>query len=69
MKGYDLIGSDDDKVGQIIDRVGDNLIVEHGTLRKHRNALPKTFVHLDTDAGVARTSLSKQMIQLSPEVH
>jgi hypothetical protein len=69
LKGYDLIGSEDEKVGEIIDRVGDNLIVEHGTLRKHRNALPKTFVQRDADTGVARTSLSKRMIQLSPEVH
>jgi hypothetical protein len=69
LKGHDLIGSDDEKVGEIVDRVGDTLIVEHGTLRKHRNALPTTFVQLDAGAGVARTTLSKQMIHLSPDVH
>jgi hypothetical protein len=71
LKGHDLIGSDDEKVGQIVDRIGNNLIVEHGTLRKHRSALPTTFVQFDADAdaGVARTTLSKQMIHLSPEVH
>jgi hypothetical protein len=69
LKGYELIGSDDAKVGEIVDRAGDILIVEHGTLRKHRNALPTTFVHFDADAGAARTTLSKQMIHVSPEVH
>ncbi len=68
VKGYDLIGSDDEKIGEIVDRVGDNVIVEHGTLRKHRNAVPKTFTQLDEQAGVVRTTLSKKMIEQSPEV-
>ena len=64
--GSDLVGSDDEKIGVIVDRVGDNLIVEHGTLRKHRNAVPATFVHVED--GAARTNLSKELIHLSPEV-
>ena len=68
LTGRHLISSDDAKVGEIVDRVGDNLIVEHGTLRKHRNAVPATFVTADADAGTARTTLSKRLIEESPEV-
>jgi hypothetical protein len=68
VRGYDVITSDDAKVGEVVDVVGDNFIVEHGTLRKHRNALPKTFAQVDGDAGVVRTTLSKQIIEQSPEV-
>jgi hypothetical protein len=69
MEGYDVVTSDGERLGQVVGVAGDNLIVEHGTLRKNRHALPKTFVQLDADTGVARTSLSKRMIHLSPEVH
>ena len=67
MRGYALIDSDDHKVGEIVDRVGEHLIVEHGHLRKHRNVLPTTFVQIDENAGVARTTLSRKMIEESPE--
>ena len=70
LTGRELVSSDDATVGRIVDRIGDNLIVEHGTLRKHRNAVPATFVSVDpdADADVVRTTLSKRLIEDSPEV-
>lgn len=69
LHGYQLIGSDDDKVGEIVERAGDILIVEYGTLRKHRRAVPRTFVEVDAEGAVARTTLSKQLIEDSPDVN
>jgi hypothetical protein len=68
MDDYEVIGSDGDKVGHVVGQEDDLIIVERGTLRKHRYALPKTFVEIDNEAGVVRTTLSKQLIEDSPEV-
>ena len=39
MNGYDFITAvDDKKWGTVVDQQGDYVIVEHGTLRKHRYA-------------------------------
>ena len=68
MDGYDLITSDDKHLGHVVGRSGDNLIVEHGHLRKSRHALPQTFVEVHDDEGVVRTTLSKQLIEDSPKL-
>jgi hypothetical protein len=48
MEGYEVISSDDRKVGRVVEVKGDNVIVEHGLLRKTRQAIPKPFAHSDT---------------------
>ena len=68
MQGYDLMTVDDDKVGRVCDDAGDYVIVEHGLL-KTKHAVPRTFVEIDDDAKVARTTLSKQLVHESPKVH
>jgi hypothetical protein len=68
MNDYEVIGSDGDTVGHVVGQENDLIIVERGTLRKHRYALPRTFVEIDDEAGVVRTTLSKQLIEDSPEV-
>ena len=69
MEGYDVITCNDDKVvGHVVGTVGDNLIVEHGTLFKSRHALPKTFVEVDDGERKVRTTLSKEIIEDSPKV-
>ena len=68
MDDYEVIGSDGGSVGHVVGEEGNTIIVERGTLRKHRHAVPRTFVEVDEDARVVRTTLSKQLIEDSPEV-
>lgn len=69
MEGYDLITAVDDKRwGTVVGKEGDYVIVEHGTLWKHRFAVPQDAVEVDDEAKEARTSLSGELISESPKV-
>jgi hypothetical protein len=69
MNGYGFITAVDDKHwGTVVDEQGDYVIVEHGTLRKHRYAVPKSSVDVDEDAKEVRTTLSGELISESPRV-
>jgi hypothetical protein len=68
VEGFDVVTSDDEKVGHVVRREGDLLIVEHGTIFKTRHALPETFVDVDEDARLVRTTLSKHLFETSPKV-
>ena len=68
MDGYEVITSDDERVGHVVGFLGDSLIVEHGTIFKSRNALPGTFVDVDDEARTVRTTISKEILRCSPEV-
>jgi hypothetical protein len=67
-KGYVVLTSDDERLGEVIDESGGNLVVQHGLLFKHRRALPMAFAHVDDTEQVVRTTLSKQMIVDSPDL-
>jgi hypothetical protein len=68
MEGYDVVTSDEDKLGQVVGEQGDFLIVEHGTLRKTRHAIPKTFAHADEAESVVRVTVSKAIVDSSPKL-
>jgi hypothetical protein len=69
MDGFDFITAVDDKHwGTVVGREGDYVIVEHGTLRKHRYAVPESSVDVDEQAQEARTTLSGELISESPKV-
>ena len=68
MEGYDVVTSDDCGLGKVVGVRGGNLIVEHGTLRKSRHAVPETFAHTDDAEHVVRLSVSKQIVEDSPKV-
>ena len=69
MTDYDFITIvDDKKWGTVVDQQGDFVIVEHGTLRKHRYAVPASTVEVDDDATEVRTTLSGELIGESPTV-
>ena len=68
MDGYTVLTVDDEKVGEVVGRTGESLVIERGTLRKHRHLLPLPFVESSDDERCVRTTLSKQMIEDSPEV-
>src|SRR5437899_2327728 len=68
MVGYEVITSDEKKVGRVAEIVGDNLVVEHGTLMKSRHALPKAFAHADDSAHVVRVTVPKEILLDSPKI-
>jgi len=66
--GYEVITSDDHKLGHVVRVDGDLLIVEHGHLRKTRHAVPLAFAHADADARTVRLTLSREIVEDSPRV-
>jgi hypothetical protein len=68
MTGYDVVTSDDHKIGTVIGTRDEYLIVEGGTLHKTRHALPKAFAHPVDAEQLIRVTVSKQLISESPRV-
>jgi hypothetical protein len=68
MDGYEVIANDGHSVGRVVGEQGDSIVVEHGLLRKHRRALPRTYVTVDDENRTVRTTLSKELIEHSPEL-
>jgi hypothetical protein len=66
MEGFVVLTSDDEKVGHVVGEQGDNLIVEHGTIRKTRHPLPRAFAHVDEGERIVRTTISKEILQSAP---
>ncbi len=69
MEGYDVVTIEDEKVGKVVDTHGDNLIVEQGTIRKSKHALPRTFAEVDEGEQVVRMTVSKEIFCDSPKVN
>lgn len=68
MEGYEVVTSDENGLGRVVDEQGEYLIVEHGTLRKSRHAIPKTFAHTDEAENVVRVTVSKEIVESSPKL-
>ena len=68
MDGYDVLTFDGEKAGTVVDRQGAYLIVEQGTIFKHRRALPEIFATVDDGERTVRTTLSRELIDGAPEV-
>ena len=69
MEGYDVVTIDDEKVGKVVDTHGDHLIVEQGTIRKSKHALPRTFTEVDDGERVVRMTVSKDIFCDSPKIN
>ena len=69
MEGYDVVTTEDQKVGKVVGTHGDDLIVESGHIKKTKHVLPSTFAEIDESEGVVRTSISKEMFDESPKVN
>jgi hypothetical protein len=69
MDGYEVLTFDDHKAGTVVAREGRFLIVEHGSIFKHRRPVPDTFATTDEDAKVVRLTVSKEILETAPEVH
>ena len=68
MEGYEVISSDDQKVGQVTAVKGDNLIVERGLLRKTQHAIPKVFTEEDSSEQVVRLTITEEVVDSSPKL-
>jgi hypothetical protein len=66
MENYEVIGTDDGKVGHVVAVEGDFLIVEEGLIRKRKHAIPKAFAHADDQEQVVRLTISKELVEESP---
>jgi hypothetical protein len=69
MEGYEVITSDDAKLGQVTSVENGYLIVEHRHLLKTRqHAIPLAFAHAEEAEQIVRLSVSKSLIEDGPEV-
>jgi hypothetical protein len=69
MHGFEVVSINDDKcIGHVVGQIGDNLVVEHGHLRHHRNVLPLSFAEVDEANQRVTTTLSAHMVHESPDV-
>jgi len=68
MKGYEVITSDGQNVGRVVEIKGDNLIVEHGLLLKSRHAVPKVFAETDDPNDAVRLTITEELVDTSPKV-
>ena len=68
MEGYDVITSDESKLGHVVGTIADNLIVEHGTLHKTRHPVPKVFAEVHDDEKAVRLTVSKELVCEAPKV-
>ena len=69
MEGYDVVTIDDEKVGKVVDTHGDHLIVEQGTIRRSKHALPRTFAEVDDGEKVVRMTVTKDIFCDSPKIN
>jgi hypothetical protein len=69
MEGYDVVTIEDEKVGKVVGTHGDHLIVEQGTIRKSKHALPRTFAEVDEGEKVVRMTVTKDIFCDSPKVN
>src|SRR5204863_3538028 len=68
MEGYEVFTSDGHNAGRVAEVRGENMIVEHGLLRKKRHAIPNAFVHADDAEQVVRLTVSRELVESSPEI-
>jgi hypothetical protein len=69
MEGYEVVTSDDQKLGHVVEIRGGNVIIEHGHLKKTRHAVPRTFAWTDDSENAVRLSVSKELVCSSPKVN
>ena len=68
MHGYDVVTSDDHKIGTVVDERDDCLIVEHGHVFKAKHAIPKAFTSVDEAEQVVHATITKDVFADSPKV-
>jgi hypothetical protein len=69
VEGYDVITSDEHKLGHVVGTRGDYVVVEHGTLRKSKHLVPKTYAHANDGERVVRLTVPKDIVCQSPKLN
>ena len=68
MQGYDVVTSDDRKIGHIVEEREGCVIVEHGHMFKSKHAIPKDFVSVDDGAQLVHAMVTKDVFEDGPKV-
>jgi hypothetical protein len=68
MNGYDVITSDGERLGHVVGRDGSLLLIERGTIRKSRFAVPQAVAHTNQDENEVRLTVSRQVVEQGPQV-
>jgi hypothetical protein len=68
MEGFEVVTSDDSKIGHVAEVRDRHLIVEHGVLKKTRHAIPETFAYTTDGEQIVRLSVSKEIVESSPKL-
>ncbi len=68
MNGYDVITSDGEKLGHVVGTDGSLLLIERGTIRKSRFAVPQAVAHTVQDENEVRLTVSRQVVEQGPTV-
>jgi hypothetical protein len=68
LQGYDVVTSDDHKIGTVVDERDDCLIVEHGHVFKAKHAIPKAFTSVDEAEQVVHATVTKDVFTDGPKV-
>ena len=63
MKGFEVVTSDDCKIGHVVEVRDRHVIIEHGLLIKTRHAVPETFAHITDGDQIVRLSVSKEIVE------
>ncbi len=68
MDGYDVRTIDDDKVGHVVGTKGGYVVVEHGTILKAKQAVPRELTNVEEADRIVRITVSKDVFADSPKV-
>lgn len=68
MRGYDVITSDGEKLGHVVGTDGSMLLIERGTIRKSRFAVPQAIAETDRAENEVRLAVSRQVVELGPKI-
>jgi hypothetical protein len=69
MQGWHVVTSDGKKLGHVVGEQGEFLIVEHGTLKHTKHALPKAYVTPKPESEELCVGISKDLLYDSPKVN
>ena len=68
MDGYEVLTPERKKVGRVVGKQGDYVIIEHGHLRKTRSPLPRQFVRADDAARAAIVTIPPGLLRHAPHL-
>jgi hypothetical protein len=68
MEGFEVVTSDDCKIGHVTAVHDGHIVIEHGLLKKTKHAVPETFAYVDESEQTIRLSVSKEIVESSPKL-